>query len=312
MKSYLICLSTLLSFLVLQGSTSVITQDNATTVYANDDNGKFSRNKPVEIFVTENDFGLESGIQSLTVSKSPIHGTAKSTSKATIIYTPSLNYLGDDKFEYTVCNSTGGCGTATVYIQVSEYDYQPVAINDTIIYINDPKKKQECNVLKNDINAWDEPLTVSIVTELVNGTVQVNANNTITPTFNNNFVGNDTLSYRVVDREGDSDTAMVFFEVIPKVVVIGADVPNGFSPNGDGVNDVFNIPDLDSYDELEISIFNQLGGLVYDDKAYLNNWNGISNTGKYSGMDLPSGTYYYLLQVKGTDTKITGFIYLSR
>lgn len=311
MKAKLISLLTLLYLLFLQGFNSVMAQETVSTITANDDIGIFRRNQSVEIFVLINDQGYEEGF-SLSISSQAINGTAKTSKSNTVIYTPDLNFLGEDLFEYTICNTDGSCDKAIVYIYVAEYDYQPVAINDTIIYINDPKKKQECNVLKNDINAWDEPVIVSIVTELVNGTVQVNSNNTITPTFNNNFVGKDTLSYRVVDREGDSDTAIVFFEVIPIVVVIGADVPNGFSPNGDGVNDVFNIPDLDSYDELEISIFNQLGGLVYDDKAYLNNWNGISNTGKYSGMDLPSGTYYYLLQVKGTDTKITGFIYLSR
>ena len=66
-------------------------------------------------------------------------------------------------------------------------------------------------------------------------------------------------------------------------------VPNLFSPNGDGVNDTFEIRGLELYAENEITIVNRLGNEVYKAVNYKNNW---------TGEGLNEGTYFYVLRTK--------------
>ncbi|MBE9600155.1 gliding motility-associated C-terminal domain-containing protein [Pedobacter sp. MC2016-24] len=66
-------------------------------------------------------------------------------------------------------------------------------------------------------------------------------------------------------------------------------IPNVFTPNGDGLNDVFEIPGLNYYEANELTIMNRWGGTVYEKKGYKNDWNADG---------LNEGTYYYLLKIK--------------
>lgn len=88
--------------------------------------------------------------------------------------------------------------------------------------------------------------------------------------------------------------------------VLGLDVPNVFTPNGDGVNDVFAITGLEDYPDNEITIFNRWGNTVYQKKGYLSDW---------TGNGLNEGTYFYLLQIKESSGKTDtykGYITLLR
>ncbi|MEO5909524.1 MAG: gliding motility-associated C-terminal domain-containing protein [Pelobium sp.] len=67
-------------------------------------------------------------------------------------------------------------------------------------------------------------------------------------------------------------------------------VTNSFSPNGDGVNDVWAIQGLLGNTDTDISIFNRNGQLVYRNKGYPKEWDG-----KLNGKDLPIGMYFYLI-----------------
>jgi len=87
--------------------------------------------------------------------------------------------------------------------------------------------------------------------------------------------------------------------------VLGLNVPNVFTPNGDGVNDAFEIPGLADYPDNELTIFNRWGNSVYHKKGYLNDW---------TGNGLNEGTYFYVLQVNdnGTVETYKGYITLLR
>jgi gliding motility-associated-like protein len=67
-------------------------------------------------------------------------------------------------------------------------------------------------------------------------------------------------------------------------------IPDGFSPNGDGVNDQLVIVHEPST-RLDIEVFNRNGNIVYKSSDYQNNWDG-KGTGSIFGNDLPDGTYY--------------------
>ena len=90
-------------------------------------------------------------------------------------------------------------------------------------------------------------------------------------------------------------------------------IPEGFSPNGDGVNDLFVIRGLNDYPLNKIRILNRWGNLVYEKETYDNTWDGTSNQGiSYGGDQLPEGTYFYILDTGDGQKAKTGFIYLNR
>jgi len=66
-------------------------------------------------------------------------------------------------------------------------------------------------------------------------------------------------------------------------------IPNLFTPNGDGINDTFEINGLSEFAENELTIINRWGNEVFRTKAYKNNW---------TGEGLNEGTYYYLLRAR--------------
>lgn len=86
---------------------------------------------------------------------------------------------------------------------------------------------------------------------------------------------------------------------------------NSITPNGDGVNDVWRIPnvDLSYYTNNEVQIFNQWGNLVWSGKGYDNSsvvFKGMNSKGEA----LPAGTYYYLVKIAGDTYK--GYLELVR
>lgn len=68
----------------------------------------------------------------------------------------------------------------------------------------------------------------------------------------------------------------------------------GFSPNGDGINDIWTITRIEQFPDAEIAVFNRYGQRVFNSKGYSDPWDGTSAMG-----NLPLGTYYY--EIKLTD-----------
>ncbi|MBS1531541.1 MAG: gliding motility-associated C-terminal domain-containing protein [Bacteroidetes bacterium] len=67
-------------------------------------------------------------------------------------------------------------------------------------------------------------------------------------------------------------------------------VPNAFTPNGDGINDFWNIKQLTDFPQCIVSVYSRYGGLVFQSHGYAKPWDGTS-----SGSPVPAGTYYYII-----------------
>lgn len=81
------------------------------------------------------------------------------------------------------------------------------------------------------------------------------------------------------------------------VTVLDLIIPSVFTPNDDGINDNFYLPD---YTRLfEITIFNQWGLIEYESKTYTDHWDGINNKGNR----LPPETYFYVLKFENGQTR---------
>jgi gliding motility-associated-like protein len=68
-------------------------------------------------------------------------------------------------------------------------------------------------------------------------------------------------------------------------------VPNGFTPNGDGTNDVWELPGIEAYPDAEIHIYNRWGGEIFASKGYTTPFDG-----QFQNHRLPPATYYYVIR----------------
>ena len=91
-------------------------------------------------------------------------------------------------------------------------------------------------------------------------------------------------------------------------------IPDGFSPNGDGINDVFEIQNINLiYPDYTIEIFNRNGSVVFKGNAGSGFWNGQSNQNRLGGNTLPNGTYFYVINYNdGQTSPKQGKVYLNR
>jgi gliding motility-associated-like protein len=96
--------------------------------------------------------------------------------------------------------------------------------------------------------------------------------------------GTYTVTLTLVTGAGCVST----FSMVYVVLAGEIDIPNVFSPNGDGENETFDITNIGYY-ENELTIYNRWGTVVYNTRNYRNQWNGG---------DVPDGTYYYVLVLK--------------
>lgn len=86
------------------------------------------------------------------------------------------------------------------------------------------------------------------------------------------------------------------------------DIPEGFSPNGDGKNDFFRINNIQFSPDNQLTILNRWGSQVFQMQGYDNTWNGHDQQGK----ELSDGTYFYVLELNNGQNPITGYIILNR
>lgn len=84
-------------------------------------------------------------------------------------------------------------------------------------------------------------------------------------------------------------------------------IPNTFTPNGDGINDIWNIKNLNTYSNCTVQIFDRWGQKIYSSIGYGMPWDGT-----YRGAAVPGGTYYYIIDLKNSTPPLAGFVAVIR
>ncbi|BAV05896.1 gliding motility-associated C-terminal domain-containing protein [Filimonas lacunae] len=131
-------------------------------------------------------------------------------------------------------------------------------------------------------------------------------NNTATATAtgrNNAAVTDVSVNGRDPQAAGNSTTPVTLTK--PSVYI-----PNGFSPNNDGVNDNFVVRNTNGK-AIHLEVYNRWGNLVFKDENYANTWSGQCNQGLRLGSKLPDGTYFYVVVLEGGE-KYVGYVTLKR
>ena len=165
-----------------------------------------------------------------------------------------------------------------------------------------------------EVDSVDVLTLTSILAGPFHGTAEFYLDGTIeyTPTYQ--YMGADSIRYRVCDSGSPSlcDTAVMFIDVGPAEFRIY----EGFTPNGDETNDYWRIDGIEQepYNKNLVRVFDRFNNLVFETRNYRNNegnsWRGESNHGLVKG-SLPEGTYYYYIRLDN-GRLFSGFVLLKR
>jgi gliding motility-associated-like protein len=191
--------------------------------------------------------------------------------------------------------------TATDEVIVSEREDVTVTIVEDD-FKTCPEETNVLTALTNDEDAtyqWfknDEPIT---------GETNASLEFALTP--EDSGLQNFNVVLSVGDCTAEDDISVQLYDVG------NCTISQGISPNNDGFNDILDLEFLnDRTGILQLQIFNRLGALVYEKRNYINEWQGQTTDGE----ELPTGTYYYVLDLQGEDTvfgsQASGWIYLNR
>lgn len=114
----------------------------------------------------------------------------------------------------------------------------------------------------------------------------------------------DDITYMltVTSADGCTGSDRVFVKVLRKPII-----PNAFSPNGDGINDTWQIRYLDVYPDCVVEVYSRAGQRVFYSVGYSKPWDGTLN-----GNPLPIGTYYFIINPKNGRKTETGSVTIIR
>ncbi|OWY25259.1 tandem-95 repeat protein [Sphingobacteriales bacterium UPWRP_1] len=294
-----------------------ITPGNEPPLAVNDTTETFFQT-PVLIDVLANDTDPDGDEIVILLLNNAQNGTVEQFGTQ-VQYTPGAGTFSTDEFTYIITDPSGSTDTATVTITILMPPAEEVAaVNDTAQ--TNAGQNVFIAVLNNDtFNPAAGQPQVNILTQPQNGTALTDMpGGIVTYIPNPGFSGTDVFTYSLCVNEV-CDTATV------TIVVSGFSEEDclltpaqAFSPNADGVNDLFLISGADSpcfeNISIELTIFNRWGDVMHADKNYTNSaaWNGLWQS---SGMEAPSGTYFYVLQFINPNQQLvrqTGYIELLR
>ncbi|MES2810179.1 MAG: gliding motility-associated C-terminal domain-containing protein [Bacteroidota bacterium] len=96
----------------------------------------------------------------------------------------------------------------------------------------------------------------------------------------------------------------VFMTILPPLII---EPTTAFTPNGDGINDLWLISGLSTYPNCLVNVYNRQGQNVFQSKGYSVPWDGL-----YKAKALPAGTYYYIIDLSNGKPKVSGYLTLIR
>ncbi len=217
---------------------------------------------------------------------------------------------GNDIPDETIISNTG------TFVYTYTIDRQPcgsVATEVTFVVVQGPSSGNPNNP---ELICISDPTfnLIELMSGATSGGVWTDSDgNEISGIFDPETAGTFTFTYTVSSPEcGDIHSELITVvsenNCTDNVIV----VPQGFSPNGDGIGDNWIVRNVEQYPNNTLLIFNRWGEEVFSARPYNNNWDGKASGGLNSGEGLPVGTYWYVLDLgDGSDIR-KGYIYLNR
>ncbi|MCV6629210.1 MAG: Ig-like domain-containing protein [Flavobacteriaceae bacterium] len=202
---------------------------------ANNDNLLTEENSPLTANILANDFDPEG--DNLTIQETNL--TTQQGVQVTLnadgsfTYTPETNFVGDDSFSYTICDTANpaNCDSAMVFIKVIPNEGNITVANDDA-YIGIGSNPITANVLDNDFDPEGnvQVVNTTLVVAASNGEVTIAANGAFSYQPNDGFAGSDSFVYEVID-DGNPiamDQATVYLTVNMSSTIAVDDINNVF------------------------------------------------------------------------------------
>ena len=151
----------------------------------------------------------------------PNNGDVVLNSNGTFTYTPAANFNGTDSFTYSACDPTPICDATTVTITVTPVVDVPVANDDAVE--TDQNVTVNGNVTFNDVEGDGDALTVTLITDVTNGTLTLQADGSFTYIPNTDYLGLDSFEYSLCDADGCDNAVVTISVLIPNDPPIAVD-----------------------------------------------------------------------------------------
>ena len=228
---------------------------------------------------------------------------------SSVVNDAPLNFpVGVTVITWTATDASGNTATATQTVTVTDAINPTAQVQDITVVLNtagaasitfadvDLGSSDNCGLASTTLSQSDfdcgdvgeNTITVTLI--------DVNGNSTVT-----------TIKVTVETNGIDSDNDGIDDSCDGTTDPIEADIPEAFTPNGNNINDLFVVGNIEFYNERSIEVFNRYGNQVYANSEYNNDWDGTRSD---NGQALPDGTYYYVLTLNGEIKK--GFVYINR
>ncbi len=234
-----------------------------------------------------------------------------------LTYLAPSDFCGQDGFLYSICDGLGNCSQAEVFIQVNPLDSDGDNIPDFIEGTGDFDMDGLANYLDSDSDNDQIP---DLVEAYAQGVIEdlceaspIDSDNDGVQDYLDSDSDDDNISDLIEGfYDCDEDGIPNYLDVsdnceYSELLNPDINIPEGFSPNYNGENDLFVLEGIELFPETKLSVYNRYGSLVYESAPYNNDWNGNSSI---SGMPLPSSTYYYILEFGGDINPINGYVYI--
>jgi len=203
------------------------------------------------------------------------------------IFNPNTAGAGIQTIRYTFT----GANTCSNYLE------QTIQVNPTPVADAGPDK----TVLEGGFVLLTPALTSGIpVTYLWTPPTGLSSTTIADP--NASPVDDITYTLTVTSDKGCNTSDQVFVKVLKK-----PEIPNIFSPNGDGIHDKWVIEFLETYPGATVEVYNRYGQRIYYSLGYTTPWDGTVN-----GRPVPVGTYYYIVDPKNGRKKQSGYVDIIR
>jgi gliding motility-associated-like protein len=271
--------------------------------------------KPTASFITLKDT-LCQGVAAVFIDKSTAPGSyidnriwdfgdnsvPNSTKQVTQNYTfakPGVYDVTLQVFNQKSCPSDTAHKTVYVYPQPKIYSILPP--NNQITFLQGTHTLQ----LHPKINDSTFGLFTYNWRALLPNTGTIQNANSLHPTITTNATNTYKLS--ITGAANCTTDGLVIVKILGNIII-----PNAFSPNGDGINDTWDISNLKEYGAVSVDVFDRYGSKVWSHIGYDDGskWNG--NTPNNAGAPLPVGTYYYIIKPEWGLPPMVGWVIILR
>jgi len=220
-----------------------------------------------------------------------------------LTYTAASSGSGSDVIEFELCNQCGSCSRGQITVTVD--NLPPESSFSQNIPVTNSSFSFDLLAGVTDPNNNLDPQSFTVIQQPSSGaTAQIQNGNLVLDYTGVQFNGTDNVVIQVCDLSGACIQFTLFFVVNtenPAIVVY-----NAVTPNGDGRHDFLEIDNISFYENNVVRVFNRWGEEVDRIEGYDN------STNVFTGDKLPSGTYYYLVSLRGDKEDASGSLLLKK